>query len=48
MIASRAGETMPAIFFAIAETADGAGAQPNISPSAAQARSRDTNWPRHR
>jgi hypothetical protein len=48
MIASMAGETPAAIFLAAAATTAGDGWQPNISPSPAQARSRDRNWPCHR
>jgi hypothetical protein len=48
MIASSAGAMRPAIFLVIAASAAGDGAQPNISPSAAQARSLDRNCPCHR
>ena len=47
-IASSAGAMSPAIFAVIPATAAGDGAQPNISAIAAQARSRDRNWPCHR
>jgi hypothetical protein len=43
-----AGAMIPATFAAIAAIAPGDGAQPNISPSAAAARSRDRNWPCHK
>ena len=43
-----AGEMSPAILRACAASAPGDGAQLNISPSAAQARSFDRNWPCHR
>ena len=43
-----AGEMSPAILRACAASAPGDGAQLNISPSAAQARSSGRNWPCHR
>ena len=48
VMAMIAGEMSPAILRACAASAPGDGAQPNISPSAAHARSRDRNWPCHR
>ena len=48
VMASSAGAMSPAILPVIAASAPGDGAQPNISASAAQARSRDRNWPCHR
>ncbi|HEY6276304.1 MAG TPA: hypothetical protein VIX86_08215 [Streptosporangiaceae bacterium] len=47
-MASIAGAMIPATFAVIAAIAPGDGVQPNISPSAAQARSRDRNCPCHR
>jgi hypothetical protein len=46
VIAARAGERKPAVLRTA--RAPGAGAQPNISEIAWQARSRDRNWPCHR
>ena len=46
--ASTAGAAHPAIFFAIAAITAGDGAQPDMSASAAAARSRDRNCPCHR
>jgi hypothetical protein len=43
-----AGAMKAAVFFAIAASVPGDGAQPNISASAAQARSRDRNCPCHK
>jgi hypothetical protein len=48
MMTARAGEASPAILRACAASAPGDGAQPNISASAAQARSRDRNCPCHK
>ena len=48
VIAASAGARNPAVFRAAAASAPGEGAQPNISESAWQARSRDRNWPCHR
>ena len=47
-IASSVGPARPAIFPAIAASVAGDGAQPEISASAAQARSRDRNCPCHK
>jgi len=47
-MASSAGAMIPAIFAVIAASAPGDGAQPDISPSAAQARPRDKNCPCHK
>jgi len=48
VIAASAGAITRAVFLAALASAPGDGAQPDSSPRAWQARSRDRNWPCHR